>query len=339
MKKIIITLTVAAAFILGACAKTEAPDLQSASGDSKGVCYNPGVNAFGSDFQSYLNSTGNSDLTGFGGSTSKTGDCLIVNEPVVFIHGNGDNASGSAMPMGGWVTSRNYFLANGYKSSELYAVNYGLSGATNAALNYHTAANISKIYRFIVAVKNYSGKAKVDVIAHSLGVTSVRAAVKGGTYKEYTGTSVYLGASINGIVDTFVGISGANRGLNSCGSWPLNNWTPTCGPTGLSINNPFLVAINGGSASMSYSYWTWSYVPNTLSMKVGSYTYSIMSYADELGCLPVMPTYCYVYARHTSYLDGQNGGLTFYSYPYGHMGNKEQTAANQLKMVKNHTTN
>jgi len=337
MKRLVLAVLIMGALVFNGCAKSGEPDSTVSAGDSKGVCYDPGVNAFGSNFQSYLNSTGNSDLTGFGGSTSKTGDCAIVKQPVVFIHGNGDNASGSAMPMGGWVTSRNYFKSKGYKPSELYAVNYGKPGATNAALNYHAAPNISKIYRFIVAVKNYSGQAKVDVIAHSLGVTSVRAAVKGGTYKEYTGTSVYLGVAISTYIDTFVGISGANRGLNSCGSWPLNNWTPTCGPTGLSINNPFLVAINGGSASMYLSWGTWK--PNTLKMKVGSYTYSIMSYADELGCMPAMPTYCYVYARHTSYLDGQNGGKVYYSYPYGHMGNKEQTAAVQYNMVVNHNTN
>ena len=326
MKKLLLAMLVIAAFGFTSCAKSGEPDSTVSAGDTKGVCYDPGVNAFGSNFQSYLNSTGNSDLTGFGGSTSKTGDCAIVKQPVVFIHGNGDNASGSAMPMGGWVTSRNYFKTKGYKPSELYAVNYGKSGAMNAALNYHAAPNISKIYRFIVAVKNYSGQAKVDVIAHSLGVTSVRAAVKGGTYKEYTGTSVYLGAAINGIIDTFVGISGANRGLNSCGVWPLGSYTPTCGPTGLAISNPFLVTLQGGSRYPSMA-------------KVGSYTYTIYSYADELACMPVMPTYCYVYYYHTSKMTSQNGEKVYYSYPYGHMGNKEQTPAVQYNMVVNHNTN
>jgi hypothetical protein len=67
------------------------------------------------------------------------------------------------------------------------------------------------------------------------------------------------------------------------------------------------VSVNGGSASMSYNYFLFSYVPNTLSMKTGSYTYSIKSWVDELNCLPSLPTYCYVYAPHTSQMDGENG--------------------------------
>ena len=327
MKKVLMFL-LAAAMMLSACAKApEVMDSAAADG-SRGVCYDPGLTAFGSHFKSYLNSTGNSDLTGFGGSSSKTGDCAIVKQPVIFVHGNADNASGSAMPMGGWKTSRAYFISKGYKPSELYAVNYGLAGATKASLNYHSPANLSKIYRFIKAVKAYTGAAKVDVIAHSLGVTSVRRVAKGGTYKDYTGASVSLGAAneVSGMIDTFVGIAGANRGLNSCGVWPLNVYAPTCGPHGLSINNPFLKELQGSSSSPT-------------SMKVGSYTYSIYSYADELGCAPMLPTTCYVYSVHTSKLYGQTGEKVYYSYPYGHMGAKEQTASVQYNMVLNHNTN
>ena len=174
-----------------------------------------------------------------------------------------------------------------------------------------------------MAVKNYTGKSKVDVIAHSLGVTSVRRAVKGGTYCDYTGTCVSLTA-LNSYIDTFVGIAGGNRGLNSCGVWPLNVWAPTCGPHGFAISNPFFQELQGGSARPS-------------SMKVGSYTYSIKSFADELTCAPAMPTTCYIYSYHTSDLYGQNGSKTYYSAPYGHMGAKEYTASVQYNMVKDHT--
>jgi hypothetical protein len=320
MKKLSIILVVLALAMFGCAGSQEG---QSVTTDTKGTCYDPGVYAFGSHFKSYLNNTGNSDLTGFGGSTSITGDCAPVNEPVIFVHGNGDDAAGQYLPMGGWVTSRNYFLSKGYKPTELYAVNYGLPGAANASLNYHAPANLSKINRFILAVKNYTGKSKVDVIAHSLGVTSVRRAVKGGTYCDYTGTCVSLTA-LNSYIDTFVGIAGGNRGLNSCGVWPLNVWAPTCGPHGFAISNPFFQELQGGSARPS-------------SMKVGSYTYSIKSFADELTCAPAMPTTCYIYSYHTSDLYGQNGSKTYYSAPYGHMGAKEYTASVQYNMVKDHT--
>lgn len=315
MKKILILIAVAS--LLAACA--QGGDVTSDS------CYNPGASRFGSHFQSYLNSTGNSDLKGFGGSTTLTGSCAVNNQPVIFIHGNGDTADGSLLPMGGWKDSRNYFLDKGYKPTELYAVNYGIPGATSGALNYHSPSNLSKIKRFIEAVKNYTGASKVDIIAHSLGVTSVRRAVKGGNYSDYTGTNVYLGQNVNYMIDTFVGIAGANRGLNSCGAWPLNAWAPTCGPHGLSISNPFLQELQGGSAFPS-------------NMKMGSYTYSIKSYVDELACAPVLPTTCYVYGTHTSSLKGENGSKTYYSYPYGHFGLKNKTAYYQYQMVKYHST-
>lgn len=328
MKKLLF-LTLITSLLIGACAgKNSATEEGSATG-VKGTCYDPGVSAFGSDFRTYLNNTGNSDLTGFGGSTSKTGDCAVAKQPVIFIHGNGDNASGTALPMGGWVTSRNYFKSMGYKPTELYAVNFGLAGATNASLNYHSPSNLSKIKRFIEAVKNYTGQSKVDIIAHSLGVTSVRRAVRGGTYTDYTGASVNLGSNISSYIDTFVGIAGGNRGLNSCGVWPLNVWAPTCGPHGFAIGNPFLSDLNGGYSSLlGYLGSNW---------KIGSYTYSIISYADELTCAPTLPTTCYIWSVHTSKISGENGSKAYYAYPYGHMGLKEQTTSVQYSMVANHT--
>jgi len=332
MKKILIMM-LSISIVLAACAGKGSIDGDSAASHSKALCYDPGINAFGSHFKTYLNSTGNSDLTGFGGSTSKTLDCAVTKQPIVFMHGNGDDVNGAAMgsTYGGWKASRDYFISKGYKPTELYAVNYGIPGISGASYNYHSAANLSKVKRFIDAVITYTGASKIDVIAHSLGVTMARKAIKGGTFTEYLGATINLGTNINTKVDTFVGIAGGNRGLNSCGSWPLNTWTPTCGPDGLAVNNPFLKALNGGAAYMIYG------VGNTLSMKTGSYTYSIKSWVDEIVCLPSYPTYCYIYMKHTSQLDGENGSKTYSSVPYGHFGLKTQTAAVQYNMVVNHT--
>ena len=77
MKKLSIILVVLALAMFGCAGSQEG---QSVTTDTKGTCYDPGVYAFGSHFKSYLNNTGNSDLTGFGGSTSITGDCAPVNE-------------------------------------------------------------------------------------------------------------------------------------------------------------------------------------------------------------------------------------------------------------------
>jgi pimeloyl-ACP methyl ester carboxylesterase len=307
IKRLVIGL-LAGAFILGAC---------SGGGDAPSGCFDPGLSKFGSDFQNFLNNSGNSDLTGFGGSSSKSGDCAISKQPVIFIHGNGDTADGSEMAMGGWEDSRNYFIDKGYKPSELYAVNYGIAGMSGASLNYHSPENLSKINRFIKAVLDYTGAAKVDVIAHSLGVTATRRAVKGGQYSDYTGTSVNMTTGLQYKIDTFVGAAGANKGLNSCGVWPLNVWAPTCGPHGFAIGNPFFDELG--------------------SFKAGNYNFGLISYADQLTCAPMMPTTCYVYGVHTSKVPGANGNKSFYSYPYGHMGLKNETAYYQYKMVTGHS--
>lgn len=338
MKKIISLIGIISLFLIG-CAKTN-DLLNSSEGglSTRGACYDPGINSFGSDFKTYLNNTNNSDLTGFGGSVSKTGDCAVTKQPVIFIHGNADDVNGASYgaTYGGWKTSRDYFISKGYKPTELYAVNWGIPGATNASYNYHSIYNLSKVYRFILAVKNYTGASKVDIITHSLGVTLARRAIKGGSVSDYANGSLNLGSSLNSYVDTFVGIAGANRGLLSCGEWPLNVWAPTCGPHGLSVNNTFLVEANGGSA---YAYLWWGiWTPNTLNMKIGSYTYSIKSWVDEVACLLSMgSTGCYVYSAHTSTLDGENGSKTYYTAPYGHFGLKSQTADVQYNMVVNHT--
>ena len=316
MRRILILIV--ALGLLGACAQQGSDQGQVNVSSAKGSCYDAGVNGFGSHFQSYLNSTGNSDLTGFGGSTSISGDCAPVNQPVVFVHGNGDDSKGDALPMGGWGTSRDYFISKGYKSTELYSVNWGLPGMTNSAMNYHNPLDVDKVHRFIEAVNAYTGK-KVDVISHSLGVTIARRAAMGGNYSDYAGNSVTMGSSLHSVIDTFVGIAGGNRGLNSCGVWPLNVWAPSCGPHGLSISNPFFSELQGGSAWPS-------------SMKVGSYTFSIKSWVDEIVCMGS----CYIYWYHSSSLKGENGYKSYYSAPYGHMGIKEYTGYYQYKMVKEH---
>src|SRR5690625_1425899 len=65
-----------------------------------------------------------------------------------------------------------------------------------------------------------------------------------------------LGASAQ--VDTFVGIAGAFRGLWSCGSYPFNVMTSTCGAWGLSVNSPLVNSLKGRHfAARMYSMKSW----------------------------------------------------------------------------------
>jgi hypothetical protein len=168
-----------------------------------------------------------------GGSTGgKTGDGdTVVNQPVIFIHGNGDSALGTGvLGMTGWSSSLAYFQSKGYRSSELYATTWGPADSLQSALQYHSQSHLERLRAFIQAVKAYTGAAKVDIVAHSMGVTLARKAIKGGAGHDSLGGGSYnLGASLTSSVDSFVGISGGNRGLVAC--YLTGPTTPTCGNT------------------------------------------------------------------------------------------------------------
>jgi pimeloyl-ACP methyl ester carboxylesterase len=143
---------------------------------------------------------------GFGGSYS----CTITRTPVIFIHGNGDNATSWDTPTAqvpGYSQAPYsvyaQFKAAGYKDCELFGVTY-LSAGERATpqLNYHKTSKYTIIENFIRKVKNYTGQSKVDVVAHSLGVSMAMASF------------TYYGSW--GSVRRFVNIAGALRGLDSC---------------------------------------------------------------------------------------------------------------------------
>ncbi|MBC7797633.1 MAG: lipase, partial [Pyrinomonadaceae bacterium] len=191
-----------------------------------------------SDFRSWINANGyggydfaRDDLNGYGsyGGKSSPGDS-VINQPVIFIHGNSDSAIGRSSAFSGWNDSINYFASQGYKRSEMYATTWGDASPSSSAYQYHSKPNIQKIRAFIQAVKAYTGATKVDIVTHSMGVTLTRKAILGGSGNDsLNGGSYNLGSPITSSVDTFVGIAGANWGLVSC--YQTNSSTPTCGAT------------------------------------------------------------------------------------------------------------
>ncbi len=310
-------------FLFGACAqkldqvdsakqKASKPLTKSCTATDPGVGSN-GSAGWGTDFKNWLNSNGYSDLAGIEGWGGKkyASDCDAYWEPVIFIHGNSDYAQS-------WSSVRNDYILYDYYPVELYGIGWGYKGAMNAAKNHHKAEYMQKIRRLIAAVKAYTGSSKVDVVSHSMGVTLGRKAIKGGSaYNTFdrSGTAVNLGSSINGSIDTFVGIAGGNKGLNSCGWWGGGTavWSDTCWANGLSIDSPFINDLGYGGNE-------------------GSYTYSIKSWVDEIVCIGS----CYVWWDHTSNISGQDGSYSYSSVPYGHYGIKNYTADVQIDMVLNH---
>ncbi len=284
-----------------------------------------------SNFQSWLNSNGyssynfNSGGNSFGGKLNSSD--TVVNQPVIFIHGNSDGANGTGTGFTGWNDSKSYFTSQGYKSSELYATTWGDANPIYSAYQYHSLPNLQKIRAFIQAVKAYAGASKVDVITHSMGVTLTRKAILGGSGNDaLNGGNYNLGSSLTSSVDTFVGIAGANRGLVSC--YQTGGSTPTCANTN-GLYPGYLIGYFGpyGISNILVNI-------NSSSHYEGTYVYTIWSTVDE-----VIGYGNIVYGKYTSQIPGQNGEKRFNSVPYGHINSKDLTGYNQWRMVKYHATN
>jgi pimeloyl-ACP methyl ester carboxylesterase len=150
---------------------------------------------------------------GFGG-----GDCRgrIAHTPVVFVHGNGDSAIGWDSPAleraGKPARPSVYrdFKSQGYNDCELFGVTYldrdeqRLSGTSR---NAHQPKKYEIVWRFIEAVKAYTGARQVDIVGHSLGVSMTLATLD--YYADH-------GQDAWSSVRRFVNIAGGIRGLNAC---------------------------------------------------------------------------------------------------------------------------
>lgn len=287
------------------------------------------------DFRNWLTANGygsynfqRSDVTGgsYGGRTYAGQP--VVNQPVIFIHGNSDSALGTTSPYTGWYNSIAYFKSQGYTSAELYATTWGPADPFQASLQYHSKDYmVNRIRAFIQAVKAYTGATKVDIVAHSMGVTLARKAIKGGgAYDSSAGGNYSLGSALTSSVDTFVGISGANRGLVACyNSGPT---TPTCSDVN-GLYPGYLIGIYG-----PYDVSSILVDMNATSHYEGSYVYTIWSTVDEVIGYGDM-----VYGQYTSRIPGQNGEVVYGAAPYGHFGCKDLTGYYQWRMVKFHSMN
>lgn len=284
-----------------------------------------------SHFQTWLNANGyggynfNYGDNSFGGKANSSDS--VVNQPVIFIHGNSDSALGQSSIFTGWNSSIDYFKSQGYKTSELYAMTWGDANPALSAYQYHSKPNLQKIRAFIQAVKAYTGATKVDIVTHSMGVTLTRKAILGGSGNDAAnGGSYNLGASLTSSVDTFVGIAGANWGLVSC--YQTGGSTPTCAAT-----NGLYPGYASGSPPWGLSNILYN-VNYSGSHYEGNFVYTIWSTADE-----VIGYGNVVYGRYTSQIPGQNGEKRFTAYPYGHINSKDLTGYYQWRMVKYHATN
>ena len=204
---------------------------------------------------------------------------------IVLVHGN------TAYPSS-WDSTVSTLKGRGYVDSQLYRPSWG--SKTCAACNDHNSTNTGVVKSALQSAKAASCTGKIDVIGHSMGVTLAMKAIN------------ELGYS--GYVNSFVGIAGAQHGLNSCGVYPCNVWSTTCGSNGLSIDSPLIQSVKG--------------------KRYGAKMYSIKSWIDELVCAGS----CYVWGSHTSNIDGQNAS---YDFALGHFGLQLYTTSKQADLLMN----
>ncbi len=182
---------------------------------------------------------------GFGGAAN----CTASKTPVVFLHGNADNATSWDSPtfqVPGYPkpprSVYEEFKAAGYQDCELFGLSY-LNEVERASeqLNYHEPARYEKIDKFIQAVKQYTGKDRVDIIGHSLGVSLGMATLT--HYKNWPQ------------VRRFVNIAGGLHGLDSCIlAGFANPFVATCGSQNIFVPDTF--GFYPDSASPGINAWT-----------------------------------------------------------------------------------
>lgn len=162
----------------------------------------PAGKAFASDFAPPMDSEWGFDLGGFGGE--QKGKALVFN-PVIFVHGNGEDAGywQVALDTSLRIDVPKKFKSSGYASQELWALSYNGARCGSQSCQSANDVNVPDLSNFLEAVRAYTGAVKVDVVAHSLGVTVVRKAI-------------YSHPELLDQIEDFVAIAGANHGVSGC---------------------------------------------------------------------------------------------------------------------------
>lgn len=220
-------------------------------------------------------------LYALGFATAASAACV---DNVVLVHGNTGSPSD-------FVNTTSTLLARGYTNAQIFKPSWG---SACAACNDHNGSEETPVEDAMIDAIASSCTGRIDVIGHSMGGTLA--------------ARVIDRVGLKGYVDSFVGIAGAFRGLRSCGTYPWNVWTSTCGAWGLSVSSPFLNGLAG--------------------KRFGTRMHSLKSYADEIVCSTGI---CTVAGVHSSSIPGENTSTT---YTWGHYGLLWYTAAKQADLIQ-----
>lgn len=204
---------------------------------------------------------------------------------VVLVHGNAGAPSDFA-------NTYDTLIARGYAASQIFRPNWG--SKVCPACNDHNGSEETPVEDALIDAIASSCTGRIDVIGHSMGVTLAARQIDKDGLRPY--------------VDAFVGIAGAYRGLWSCGTYPWNVYTSTCGYYGLSVGSPLVNGLAG--------------------KKPGARAYSIKSYTDQIVCSTGV---CTVGGVHSSTVPGENASYTFAT---GHFGLLTGTATTQANLIQ-----
>lgn len=204
---------------------------------------------------------------------------------VVLVHGNAGKPTD-------FNNTYNELLARGYSASQIWRPSWG--SKVCAACNDHYGSEETPVANALSAARAASCTGRIDVLGHSMGATLAAREIG------------KLGLA--GSVHTFVGIAGAFRGLWSCGSYPFNVLTSTCGSWGLSVGSPFVNGLQGQAFAQR--------------------AYSIKSWSDQIVCSTGI---CTVGGVHSSSVPNEVGSSTFV---LGHFGLLTGTPITQVNLIQ-----
>lgn len=272
------------------------------------------------DFRDWLaaNGYGDDDFAREGSGGSFGGRAVagesIAKIPVVFVHGNSDAAIGRDETFTGWDASRRAFADKGWTEASLYGTTWGPADASLAYKQAHSKVYLGRVRRFLQAVAAYTGASKIAVVAHSMGVTLTRKAIEGGAAEDPTAGGAYdLGPRL-AFVETFVGIAGANLGLDSCRG-------ATAFPTCSKVNGfyPGVTADEGPSKLLA--------AMNATPHDEADHVFAIWSSTDSVvGASP--------FGKPTCPIPGQDAEIR--RDALDHFGLKDQTTEDVWKLVTTH---
>lgn len=268
------------------------------------------------------------DTGSFGGKVFS--EEKLGNTPIVFIHGNSDSALkfGENPFQSGWDDVLKYFISKDYTLAELYGITYGDREITTSYKKYFSCEVLQNHRRFIEFVLHYTKSAKVNIIAHSMGVSIARKVIQGGELSS-NGESCDMGPSLSHRIGTFIALASANYGMCPCqhafafpacgtetGFWPGH-----CSETSCSSQD-----FNATESCGNPQYSQFLMDLNTDAKKDGSFVASMWSEDDEILGKGNM-----VWGRHTSLVPHSDMRKIYSALTHNDV--KTTTAADQYNII------